>query len=150
MVDPPLKKRSTSKQKKLKKKKNNNVDPPIHFFSLHGNGETIRIGREIQCLPYAGFLLSIVKSIEDAKKNKNCVNENEERMQEGLEKREELEGVTGMICKYAHRCRVQRYCVSDPRQRLVTWGRGAKRDGGGAGGEDWMEGGEGRRRGGAL
>ena len=25
------------------------------LFSLHGNGDTIRIGREIQCLLYAGF-----------------------------------------------------------------------------------------------
>ena len=25
------------------------------FFLLHGNGDTLRLGREIQCLPYAGF-----------------------------------------------------------------------------------------------
>ena len=28
---------------------------PLSFFSLHGNGDTIRIGQEIQCLSYAGF-----------------------------------------------------------------------------------------------
>ena len=27
----------------------------IKFFSLHGNGDTIRISWEIQCRPYAGF-----------------------------------------------------------------------------------------------
>ena len=27
----------------------------IRFFSLHGNGDTICIGQEIQCLLYAGF-----------------------------------------------------------------------------------------------
>ena len=30
------------------------------FFSLYGNGDTIRIGQEIQCLPYAGFLLLLL------------------------------------------------------------------------------------------
>ena len=30
----------------------------IRFFPLYGNGDTIRIGREIQCLPYAGYLPS--------------------------------------------------------------------------------------------
>ena len=33
------------------------LDPPIKFFSYHGNGETIRLGQEIQCLPYAEFYL---------------------------------------------------------------------------------------------
>ena len=33
------------------------LDPPIEAFSLHDNGNTIRIGREIQCLPHAGFFL---------------------------------------------------------------------------------------------
>ena len=27
----------------------------LQFFSLYTNGDTIRIGQEIQCLPYAGF-----------------------------------------------------------------------------------------------
>ena len=40
-----------SKQKLLKKK---NIDSYITFF-LHGNGDTIRIVHEIQCLPYAEF-----------------------------------------------------------------------------------------------
>ena len=35
------------------------LDPSIKFFSLHGNGDTIRISREIYCLPYAGFLIYI-------------------------------------------------------------------------------------------
>ena len=30
----------------------------IFFFSLHGNGDTIHIGQEIQCLPYAEFLIT--------------------------------------------------------------------------------------------
>ena len=42
-------------QKKLKPQKKKSLDPPIKILSLHGNGDTIRIGREIQCLPYAGF-----------------------------------------------------------------------------------------------
>ena len=25
---------------------------PINFFSLHGNGDTVRMGQEIPCLPY--------------------------------------------------------------------------------------------------
>ena len=49
---PPKKKLVWSKKTKQKLKK---LNPPIMFFSLHGNGDTIRIGREIQCLPYAGF-----------------------------------------------------------------------------------------------
>ena len=34
-----------------------NCIPPIKLFSLHGNGDIIRIGPEIQCLPYAFFPL---------------------------------------------------------------------------------------------
>ena len=42
----------TKKIKKKKEEKNNNVT------SQNCIGPTIRIGREIQCLPYAGFLLT--------------------------------------------------------------------------------------------
>ena len=43
-----------TKQNKTKQNKTNkninNLDPLIKFFfSLHGNGDNIRIGREIQC-----------------------------------------------------------------------------------------------------
>ena len=37
-------------------KKKKKLNPLIISFSLHGNGDTIRIGREIQYLPYVGFL----------------------------------------------------------------------------------------------
>ena len=58
------------RQKKEKRKYKKNTLPKLFlnppkkpfdakkkfFFSLHGIGDTIHIGREIQCLPYAGFL----------------------------------------------------------------------------------------------
>ena len=34
-----------------------NRSPHLVFSSLHGKGDTIRIGKEIQCLLYAGFFL---------------------------------------------------------------------------------------------
>ena len=53
MPDPPTKFFWTPS----KKKKYQNLDLPIKLFSLHGQGETICIGKKIQCLPYAGFLI---------------------------------------------------------------------------------------------
>ena len=50
MLDPLQEKKNTTK-------KYQNLDIPIKFFSLHVQGETIRIGKKIQCLPYAGFLI---------------------------------------------------------------------------------------------
>ena len=46
MLD-PLKKKNLD----CKKKRKTSLDPFIKFFSLHGNGDTIGIDREIQCLP---------------------------------------------------------------------------------------------------
>ena len=40
---------------KRKGKKRNNKIPQLSLFSLHGNGDTIRIGQELQCPPYARF-----------------------------------------------------------------------------------------------
>ena len=40
----------------------------IKFFSLHGNGDTMRIGQEIQCLPYAGFSFECVRFSENTSK----------------------------------------------------------------------------------
>ena len=48
--------KSEHTQKKEKKKENKNLFPYQVSFSLHVNGDTIRIGRDIQCLPYVGFL----------------------------------------------------------------------------------------------
>ena len=50
MLD-PHKKLSVGRQKKISRS-------PIYFFSIYGNGDTIRIGQEIQCLPPAGFFLN--------------------------------------------------------------------------------------------
>ena len=47
--------------KKMNKKK---LDHTIQFFSLHGNDNTICIGREIQCLQYAGFLFGSLDTNE--------------------------------------------------------------------------------------
>ena len=82
MLDPPPKKSQTPSKKKFeekksrtpkqnenvghpqkeildrKKKRKTSLDPLIKFFSLHGNGDTIGIGREIQCLLQAGFFTS--------------------------------------------------------------------------------------------
>ena len=49
----PPERRKKSEFKKIRKKKY----LPIRFFSLHSNGDNIRIGREIQYLQYAGFLV---------------------------------------------------------------------------------------------
>ena len=39
------------------------LDPPLGYFTLNGNRDTIRIGREIQCVLYAGFfVLCILKN----------------------------------------------------------------------------------------
>ena len=59
--------------KNINKKIEIKIDPPIKFFSLHGNGDTIRNGKEIQCLPYAGFFSSFFLLIKNIKKKKNPV-----------------------------------------------------------------------------
>ena len=48
---------------KNKEKQKITRSPPLSLFSLHGNGDTIRIGQEIQCLQYAGFFVCIWKII---------------------------------------------------------------------------------------
>ena len=53
-------KKTFGPQKKTKCKIQKNLIP-LSLFSLHGNGYTICISREIQCLPYARFLLPIFK-----------------------------------------------------------------------------------------
>ena len=40
------------------------MDPLNKFLSLHGSGDTIGIGREIQCLPYAGFFFKCQKLVK--------------------------------------------------------------------------------------
>ena len=55
-MTPPHNKNIVGQTKKnlfvAKKKK---IKIPHLIFSIHGNGDTIRIGQEIQCLPSAGF-----------------------------------------------------------------------------------------------
>ena len=64
-LDPPLKKNVDlpktflwTLQKKKRKRKKKKIDKNYPFLSISvrfGIAATIRIGREIQCLPYAGF-----------------------------------------------------------------------------------------------
>ena len=55
----PLNEKSWKKKKKklFKLKKN---DPSIRLISIHDNGDTICIGQEIQCLPYAGLYFGLI------------------------------------------------------------------------------------------
>ena len=49
-----------------KKNKKNKI-PPLSLFSLHGNGDTIRICQEIQCLPCAGFFTQDMQQTKNQK-----------------------------------------------------------------------------------
>ena len=41
------------------------IDPPIKVFYVHGNGDTIRIGRNNKCLLYAEFFSSKLKKVTE-------------------------------------------------------------------------------------
>ena len=59
----PLKKKSLKKNKKKKK-----LNEMNHVTSQKCIGPTTRIGREIQCLPYAGFFLGLLAMVVCANK----------------------------------------------------------------------------------
>ena len=71
-VGPPSQKLIFGPEKKnIYIKEIKKIYPPINFFfSLHGNGDTIRIGREIQCLPYSRFFnFSLPPSLKKSQSN---------------------------------------------------------------------------------
>ena len=57
MLDFLPEKNFQTKKEQKKQQKRKKIGPPLSFFSLHGKGDTIRIGQEIQCVQYAGFFL---------------------------------------------------------------------------------------------
>ena len=47
-------------QKNVGPQRKRKRNPLIKYFSLHGNVDTMRIGQEIQFLPYTGFLIHLL------------------------------------------------------------------------------------------